>query len=142
VYVLKESTTGAKGITRRWRGPYYVVKRVGLQLYLLKDAKGAALKNPVNIQKMKKYTERVAELADEQQGAVDDEATDGIELPKDYYEMEAILEAKGRGKDRRYLVRWKGYDDSQNTWEPREHFGDPRKVDEFEKQLRQQQKKS
>lgn len=38
------------------------------------------------------------------------------------YEIERILDDKLiRGK-RHYLVKWKGYDDTENTWEPTEHF--------------------
>ena len=34
------------------------------------------------------------------------------------YEVEAILDRKGNGRSRRYLMKWQGYPDDDNTWEP------------------------
>ena len=34
------------------------------------------------------------------------------------FEVEAILAHRGQGARRRYLIKWKGYPTSDNTWEP------------------------
>lgn len=34
------------------------------------------------------------------------------------YEVEKILDQRGQ----RYLIKWKGYDDTHNTWEPKKHL--------------------
>ncbi len=34
--------------------------------------------------------------------------------------MEDVLEARGTGEDRRYLVSWLGYPEAFNMWEPKE----------------------
>ena len=50
------------------------------------------------------------------------------------YEVEAILAHRGNGNRRRYLVRWKGYDDASNTWEPADNVkNSPLLIKEFHK---------
>ena len=34
------------------------------------------------------------------------------------YEVEAIISHRRSGKGQAYLVKWKGYPTSENTWEP------------------------
>ena len=34
------------------------------------------------------------------------------------YKVEAILAHRKRGRQIQYLIKWKGYDPSNNTWEP------------------------
>ncbi|KAJ2891394.1 hypothetical protein MKZ38_000508 [Zalerion maritima] len=38
------------------------------------------------------------------------------------YEVEKILAHRGEGPQTEYLVKWKGCDDDENTWEPIEHL--------------------
>lgn len=38
------------------------------------------------------------------------------------YEVEAIVGSRQTEDGVEFLVQWKGYDSSQNTWEPREHL--------------------
>lgn len=143
VFVLKESRKKGESdsIRRRWRGPYYVTAPVGKQLYRLQDASGVAVRDPVNVGKMKRYTARDQQLATQQQvlqAPPVDESDDDEEptTATDMYEVESIVEAKGRGKNRLYLVKWKGYPESQNTWEPRDHFRDQHLVEQFEQSLK------
>lgn len=37
------------------------------------------------------------------------------------YEVEKILDHRGEGPQTEYLVKWKGYDSDENTWEPLGH---------------------
>ncbi|GAA5830400.1 hypothetical protein JCM3770_006073, partial [Rhodotorula araucariae] len=48
------------------------------------------------------------------------------------YEVEAIVDERGRGTGRRYLVKWVGYPSSDNTWEPRWNVEDTVALDEWE----------
>ena len=41
---------------------------------------------------------------------------------EDEYEVEAILNAKMIRRKFKYLVKWKGYPDSENSWEPLENI--------------------
>ena len=40
-------------------------------------------------------------------------------VTSDEYEVERILDSRLVDGLRQYLVKWKGYDDSENTWEPK-----------------------
>lgn len=44
--------------------------------------------------------------------------TDIVVENNDEYEIEKILKARGSIKKREYLIKWKGYPNSENTWEP------------------------
>lgn len=47
------------------------------------------------------------------------------------YEVEAVLDSKGRGRHIKYLVKWNGYDDDEiekQTWEPPENVSHAKKL--------------
>ena len=44
------------------------------------------------------------------------------------YEVEAILSSKGKGQRRRYLMKWKGYPNSENTWEPERNLESAKEI--------------
>ena len=37
---------------------------------------------------------------------------------KEHYEVEAILDSRKQGRGTKYLIKWEGYPESDNTWEP------------------------
>jgi len=41
---------------------------------------------------------------------------------EDTYELEAVRQVKWEKGKRKYLVKWTGYDESENTWEPEKHL--------------------
>ena len=41
---------------------------------------------------------------------------------QEFYEVEKILNERTNGNKLEYLVKWKGYDESQNSWEPFENL--------------------
>ena len=42
------------------------------------------------------------------------------------YQIEYIIKSNGaQGAGRKWLVKWEGYDDTRNTWEPLENFVNP-----------------
>ena len=60
---------------------------------------------------------------------------------KDKYDMEKILDKKKvRGKTQ-YLVKWLGYEDKENSWEPAENLS-PEKAEKIEEHQQRRQKKS
>jgi hypothetical protein len=51
------------------------------------------------------------------------------------YEVEKILDAQPRGRGRKlhYLIKWKGYPTSDNSWEPAAHVHVEEAIAEFQK---------
>jgi hypothetical protein len=43
----------------------------------------------------------------------------------DIYEVEAVIDARKKGKGMEYLIKWKGYDEGKNTWEPEVNVSEP-----------------
>ena len=50
------------------------------------------------------------------------------------WEVEKILDMRTRRSQRQYLIRWKGYSDAHDSWEPWENINAPLLLAEFEKQ--------
>jgi hypothetical protein len=51
------------------------------------------------------------------------------------YEVEKVIDKKkmGRGHKTYYLIKWKGYSASENSWEPEENVRADELIAEFEK---------
>lgn len=52
------------------------------------------------------------------------------------WEIDCILDHRQQVKGMKYLVKWKGYPDTENTWEPRENVEETEALDRYENQLR------
>ena len=51
------------------------------------------------------------------------------------YEVDHIRDSKMFGRTLKYLVRWKGYGEREDTWEPLHHLANsPQVVEDFHKQ--------
>jgi len=59
-----------------------------------------------------------------------------VEPDEQEYEVEDILDKRTNGKTEEYLVKWKGYDNSENTWEP------IRNLDHCREKVRQYQRRN
>jgi hypothetical protein len=89
----------------KYKGPFKVTERTAYGNYKLKDQMGNVLSESFPRHKLKEVEEE-----DDQEEV--------------HYEIEKIVNHKKQGKGFRYFVKWKGYPESENTWEPPENFDD------------------
>jgi hypothetical protein len=120
---------------QRFVGPYYIVQRMNDGCYAIEDSDGLyASTVPLNHMV----------IADEYRREPTDDGENKDQ--NDRYEVEQILNHEGSGDTIKYLVKWKYYPNSQNTWESVDHIDDDdliktywRKLDDQEKTQDQQQ---
>ncbi|KAI4347684.1 hypothetical protein L6164_008473 [Bauhinia variegata] len=77
---------------------------------------------------------------DEQNEEENEPAEEGephtMELPEGYYEVEAIRAKRMRKGRKQYLIKWLGWPEETNTWEPLRHLTQVRDmIKDFEKSL-------
>ena len=52
------------------------------------------------------------------------------QLKEDHYEVQSIIDRRGKHGNYEYRVKWKGHDDpAEDTWEPIEHFDSTRHIE-------------
>jgi hypothetical protein len=83
-----------------WEGPYTIVQRSRNGGYLIKDTTSEVLTNQVPACQL-----RLVSYA-------------GQGMSPDSFEVEKVLAHRGKSGDRSYLIRWKGWDESHDSWVP------------------------
>ena len=123
-------------LTFKYVGPFAVTRVVGANAYELRLPDSMRALHPVfNIDRLKPYKDGMKSHPSRVPSytrplpIIDHE--DGAEL----FEPECILECRGDGARKRWLVKWVGYPHEENTWEPRSTIGQTDVFDQFEARM-------
>ena len=96
VRILESKITFNRGYEPNWSEEIYVVYKINSKGYYIKDLQGEVIKGRFYREELQKVT------------------THGSKQ----YAVEKILDYRGTGKKKQALVKWKGYSDKFNLWEP------------------------
>ena len=61
---------------------------------------------------------------------------------KKYYPVENILAYRKNKNVDEYLIKWEGYDESYNSWEPKKNLKCPELLKQFEEKMKFEQNKN
>ena len=87
-----------------YTGPYRRVEAaLGAGKYSLRDLENKLVKGDIHISNLKPYYT----------------ITDLEPVEQDEYLIDSLLDRRGLGRDRHYLVKWRGFSRKEATWEPR-----------------------
>ncbi|KAJ6436038.1 hypothetical protein O9K51_11434 [Purpureocillium lavendulum] len=104
-------------LTEKYVGPYQVEQVIGGHklAYRLRLPSTVKIHNVLPVSSLEPYSCRDKEPA---------EPEDNPFMAESTYEVERVLDHRGPKSRRRYLVKWKGHGEEENSWVPRSDFVD------------------
>lgn len=115
-FVMVRDRTPSAGVLPSYEGPFKVVARTRGGAYRLLDTDGKPIPTTFAPSHLKLVAAPPADL-------------------EPSYQVESILDDRMRNNVREFLVKWKHYPSSANTWEPLESFDDLAIVDRYLKSV-------
>ena len=111
---------GSRKLAPRWVGPFTIVRRIGETAYELDLKQKYARIHPVfHVSLLKKHMA----------GGASPAPPDPIEVDgQQEYEVEKILGHRQLRNRTQYLVRWRGYDASEDQWLPEDALDNARAI--------------
>ena len=104
-------------LSERWLGPYSITKLVGTNTVELHLPCSMCIHPVINISHVKPYCKRLPGQPVTAPGP-----SNITEDHKEEYEVEYIVDLHYKGKHLEYLAHWKGWSETDRTWEPVSHL--------------------
>ena len=126
-----EDGSGSRKLNPKFCGPFKIIEQVtnvSFRLELSEPMKAKGIHNTFHVSLLKPFYEDKFDRYDHPLPPINIE--DGVE----FFEVEAILASRTRRGKQEYLIKWKGYPDSDNQWYPREDLAQdiPEQLEAFE----------
>ena len=114
--VMMQQTNRKSKMEPKYIGPFKVLRMTQGNSFVLQDMMGDVYPKNVPAWRLKLIAN------DDDDYKFDDD---------DVYEVEAIVNHKGKPGNYMYKVKWAGFPDSENTWEPIENINAPRLIHDY-----------
>ena len=105
-------------LSEQWLGPYAIMKLIGSNTVELRLPRSMRIHPVVNISRVKPYRERLPG-----QPVTTPGPSTVTEDHKEEYKVEFVVDSRYKGKRLEYLVHWKGWSNTDRTWEPLSNLG-------------------
>ena len=131
---MKRIGIGTPKFMPLWIGPFKITKKVEPTAYELELAQGMRMHDVFHVSLLKPWNaEKHGVIPIPPTLTLGEQQEFEVQRILDHREKHASHAGRGRPKRRReYLVSWRGYDYSNNTWEPEKNLQNARKkVDEY-----------
>ena len=117
----------ARKLSERQLGPFEIIKVVSPNAMKLKLPASYKIHNVINVSRLRLYKEPTAG-----QRVMPSEPVEVEGQPE--YEVEEVLDSRLKKGKLEYLVKWSGYTDEYNTWEPASNLENSKEaIEDFHK---------
>ena len=115
-------TRASRKLSKQWLGPYTIIGLAGPNAVELKLPKSMQIP-VVNGSQVKPYRDRLEGQVSNRPGPVH-----VTEDRDNEWEVDRIIDSRYKNKKLEFLIHWKGYDDTDHTWEPKSNLSNAKEA--------------
>jgi hypothetical protein len=114
----------ARKLSEQYIGPYRVKRVINANAYELELPSTLKIHPVINVSSLKRYKDGSKQFPDRPMPFDRPPPVATEDSGAQQFEVERVLDHRRMGRSKRvqYLIRWKGYPDSEATWEPIENL--------------------